>query len=128
MLGRANYKRPKYFLDIKRRWPVIREEVFGPVRPLLRFKTEEETISIANDTDAAYACLAAYLLGVSVQRTWRVAEALEYVIVGINGLVSSEVEEEMLMCKLHFGKFSICSQAGSTLLDEKRKDVFADCS
>ncbi|KAA8523397.1 hypothetical protein F0562_009820 [Nyssa sinensis] len=68
---------------------ISREEVFGPVAPLLRFKTEEEAIRIANDTNAG---LAAYLFTTNVQRSWRVAEALEYGIVGVNeGLVSTEV-------------------------------------
>ncbi|KAF6136637.1 hypothetical protein GIB67_016093, partial [Kingdonia uniflora] len=66
-----------------------REEVFGPVAPLLRFKTEEEAIHIANDTNAG---LAAYIFTTNVQRSWRVSEALEYGMVGVNeGLISTEV-------------------------------------
>ncbi|KAE9458449.1 hypothetical protein C3L33_09624, partial [Rhododendron williamsianum] len=66
-----------------------KEEVFGPVAPLMRFKTEEEAIRIANDTNAG---LAAYLFTTNMQRSWRVSEALEYGIVGVNeGLVSTEV-------------------------------------
>ncbi|CAL5341429.1 unnamed protein product [Camellia sinensis] len=65
------------------------EEVFGPVAPLLRFKTEEEAINIANDTNAG---LAAYVFTSNMQRSWRISEALEYGIVGVNeGLVSTEV-------------------------------------
>ncbi|KAL4272482.1 hypothetical protein GQ457_13G000560 [Hibiscus cannabinus] len=65
------------------------EEVFGPVAPLLRFKTEEEAIQIANNTKAG---LAAYLFTKNVQRTWRVSEALEYGLVGVNeGIISTEV-------------------------------------
>ncbi|KAL8106990.1 succinate-semialdehyde dehydrogenase, mitochondrial-like [Apium graveolens] len=87
-LGFTFYE-PTVISNVNNEMRISREEVFGPVAPLLRFKTEEEAISIANDTDAG---LAAYLFGASVQRTWRVAEALEYGIVGINeGLVSSEV-------------------------------------
>ncbi|XP_020573294.1 succinate-semialdehyde dehydrogenase, mitochondrial [Phalaenopsis equestris] len=68
---------------------VCREEIFGPVASLLRFKTEEEAISIANDTNAG---LAAYLFTQSIPRSWRVSEALEYGLVGINeGLISTEV-------------------------------------
>ncbi|GFZ05811.1 aldehyde dehydrogenase 5F1 [Actinidia rufa] len=68
---------------------LAREEVFGPIAPLLRFKTEEEAIHIANDTNAG---LAAYLFTTNMQRSWRVSEALEYGIVGINeGLISTEV-------------------------------------
>lgn len=66
-----------------------REEVFGPVAPLLRFKTEEEAILMANNTIAG---LAAYIFTNNVQRSWRVTEALEYGLVGVNeGLISTEV-------------------------------------
>ncbi|KAM0040328.1 putative succinate-semialdehyde dehydrogenase (NAD(+)) [Helianthus debilis subsp. tardiflorus] len=68
---------------------IARQEVFGPVAPVIRFKTEEEAIQIANDTNAG---LAAYIFTNSMKRSWRVAEALEYGIVGVNeGLVSTEV-------------------------------------
>jgi succinate-semialdehyde dehydrogenase/glutarate-semialdehyde dehydrogenase len=68
---------------------VAREETFGPVAPLFRFKTEEEAIALANDTEFG---LAAYFYGRDIGRIWRVAEALEYGIVGINtGLISTEV-------------------------------------
>ena len=68
---------------------MAREETFGPVAPLFRFKTEEEAIRLANDTESG---LAAYLYSRDVNRIWRVAEALEYGIVGINeGMVSTEV-------------------------------------
>ncbi|MET4324343.1 acyl-CoA reductase-like NAD-dependent aldehyde dehydrogenase [Bradyrhizobium sp. i1.15.2] len=68
---------------------VFREETFGPVAPVFRFKTEEEAIRLANDTEFA---LAAYFYGRDIGRVWRVAEALEYGIVGINeGLISTEV-------------------------------------
>jgi len=66
-----------------------REETFGPVAPLFKFSTEEEAIRIANATEFG---LAAYFYGRDVGRVWRVAEALEYGIVGINtGLISTEV-------------------------------------
>ncbi len=68
---------------------VAREETFGPVAPLFRFKTEEEVIKLANDTEFG---LAAYFYSRDVGRVWRVGEALEYGIVGINeGIISSEV-------------------------------------
>jgi succinate-semialdehyde dehydrogenase/glutarate-semialdehyde dehydrogenase len=68
---------------------VAREETFGPVAPLFRFKTEEEAIKLANDTEFG---LAAYFYSRDVGRVWRVGEALEYGIVGINeGIISSEV-------------------------------------
>jgi succinate-semialdehyde dehydrogenase/glutarate-semialdehyde dehydrogenase len=68
---------------------VAREETFGPVAPLFRFDTEADAIRLANDTEFG---LAAYFYGRDIGRIWRVAEALEYGIVGINtGLISTEV-------------------------------------
>jgi succinate-semialdehyde dehydrogenase/glutarate-semialdehyde dehydrogenase len=68
---------------------VAREETFGPVAPLFRFETEAESIALANDTEFG---LAAYFYGRDISRIWRVAEALEYGIVGINtGIISTEV-------------------------------------
>ena len=68
---------------------VAREEIFGPVAPLFRFHTEEEAIRMANDTEFG---LAAYFYARDIARVWRVAEGLEYGIVGINeGIISTEV-------------------------------------
>jgi succinate-semialdehyde dehydrogenase/glutarate-semialdehyde dehydrogenase len=68
---------------------VAREETFGPVAPLFRFTTEQEAIAMANDTEFG---LAAYLYTRDLARSWRVSEALEYGIVGLNtGLISTEV-------------------------------------
>ena len=68
---------------------LAREETFGPVAPLFRFRTEAEAIALANDTEYG---LAAYFYSRDVGRVWRVAEALEYGIVGINsGIISNEV-------------------------------------
>ena len=68
---------------------VAREETFGPVAPLFRFETEEEAIRMANDTEFG---LAAYMYTRDLGRSFRVAEALEYGIVGLNtGLISTEV-------------------------------------
>jgi succinate-semialdehyde dehydrogenase/glutarate-semialdehyde dehydrogenase len=68
---------------------IFREETFGPVAPLFRFKTEEEAIKLANDTEFG---LASYLYARDVGRIFRVAEALEYGIIGINeGIISTEV-------------------------------------
>ena len=68
---------------------IAREEVFGPVAPVFRFSTEEEAIRMANDTPYG---LAAYFYSRDVNRCWRVAEKLEYGMVGINeGLISTEV-------------------------------------
>ena len=68
---------------------VAREETFGPVAPVFRFKTEEEAIQLANATEFG---LAAYFYSRDIGRIWRVGEALEYGIVGINvGIISTEV-------------------------------------
>ncbi len=68
---------------------VAREETFGPVAPLFRFETEDEVIAAANDTEFG---LASYFYTESARRAWRVAEALEYGMVGHNtGLISNEV-------------------------------------
>jgi succinate-semialdehyde dehydrogenase/glutarate-semialdehyde dehydrogenase len=66
---------------------IAKEETFGPVAPLFRFGTEEEAIRLANDTPFG---LAAYLYTRDLGRSWRVSEALEYGIVGLNtGLIST---------------------------------------
>ena len=68
---------------------IAREETFGPVAPLFRFRTDADAIALANDTEFG---LAAYFYGRDIGRIWRIAEALEYGIVGINtGLISTEV-------------------------------------
>jgi succinate-semialdehyde dehydrogenase/glutarate-semialdehyde dehydrogenase len=68
---------------------IAHEEIFGPVAPLFAFETEAEAIAMANTTSYG---LAAYLYTRDVGRTWRVTEALEYGIVGVNtGLISTEM-------------------------------------
>ncbi len=68
---------------------VAREETFGPLAPLFRFETEEEAIRLANDTEFG---LAAYFYTRDVGRVWRVGEALEYGLVGVNaGVIATEV-------------------------------------
>jgi len=68
---------------------LAKEETFGPVAPLFRFKDDDEVIRFANDTEYG---LAAYFYGRDIARVWKVAEALEYGIVGINtGMISTEV-------------------------------------
>ena len=68
---------------------VFREEIFGPIAPLMKFRTEEEAIAMANDTEFG---LASYFYARDVGRIWRVSEALEYGIVGINeGIISNEM-------------------------------------
>ena len=78
---------PTVLTGVNTRMAVAREETFGPVAPLFRFHTEDEAIQIANDTEFG---LAAYFYGRDIGRVWRVAEALEFGIVGINtGLIST---------------------------------------
>ncbi|HET9803288.1 MAG TPA: NAD-dependent succinate-semialdehyde dehydrogenase, partial [Candidatus Acidoferrum sp.] len=80
---------PTILTDVTPAMAVAREETFGPVAPLFRFKTEADAIALSNDTEFG---LAAYFYGRDIARVWRVAEALEYGIVGINtGLISTEV-------------------------------------
>ncbi len=80
---------PTILTDVTPAMAVAREETFGPVAPLFRFKTEADAISLANDTEFG---LAAYFYGRDIARIWHVAEALEYGIVGINtGMISTEV-------------------------------------
>lgn len=80
---------PTVLTEVSDDMRVFREEIFGPVAPLFRFKTEEEAIAMANDTQFGLAC---YFYSRDIGRIWRVAEALEYGIVGINeGLISNEM-------------------------------------
>ena len=68
---------------------ILKEETFGPVAPIVRFETEEEAIALANDSEFG---LAAYFYARDLGRVWRVAEAIESGIIGINtGLISTEV-------------------------------------
>ena len=65
------------------------EETFGPLAHVFKFKTEEEAIQLANDTEFG---LASYFYTTDINRIWRVSEALEYGMVGINeGVISNEV-------------------------------------
>jgi succinate-semialdehyde dehydrogenase/glutarate-semialdehyde dehydrogenase len=87
-LGGSFYE-PTIMTGVTSDMKVAREETFGPVAPLFRFKTEEDVIKMANDTEFG---LAAYFYSRDVGRVWRVGEALEYGIVGINeGIISSEL-------------------------------------
>jgi len=80
---------PTILTDVTPAMAVAREETFGPVAPLFHFKTEADAVALANDTEFG---LAAYFYGRDIARVWRVAEALEYGIVGINtGIISTEV-------------------------------------
>jgi len=87
-LGGTFYQ-PTILTDVTPAMKVAKEEIFGPVAPIFRFQTEADAIRMANDTDFG---LAAYFYARDVARVWRVAEALEYGMVGINeGLISTEV-------------------------------------
>jgi len=80
---------PTVLTGVTPRMMVAREETFGPIAPLFRFESEADAIRMANDTEFG---LAAYFYTRDLARSWRVAEALEYGIVGLNtGLISTEV-------------------------------------
>ena len=83
----GNFFEPTLIRDVTSGMAVAREETFGPVAPLFRFKTEEEAIAMANDTEFGLAC---YFYTRDIGRVWRVAEGLEYGLVGINeGIIST---------------------------------------
>ncbi|CAG0908253.1 unnamed protein product [Cyprideis torosa] len=86
-LGQTFFE-PTLLADVTTKMRISREETFGPVAPLFRFFYEEEAVQMANDTEFG---LAAYLYSRDAGRIWRVSEALEYGIVGVNtGLISTE--------------------------------------
>jgi succinate-semialdehyde dehydrogenase / glutarate-semialdehyde dehydrogenase len=85
----GNFFQPTVLVDVPRAADIFRDETFGPVAPLFRFKTEAEAVEMANDTEFG---LAAYFYARDVGRVFRVSEALEYGIVGANeGIISTEV-------------------------------------
>ena len=87
-LGHSFFQ-PTVLADVTTSMQVAGEETFGPLAPLFRFKTEDEVIAMANDTEFG---LAAYFYSRDIGRVWRVAEALESGMVGVNtGLISNEV-------------------------------------
>lgn len=87
-LGECFYQ-PTILTGIRPDMPVFRNEIFGPVAPIVTFETEAEAIELANDTEFG---LASYFYTRDIGRVWRVAEALEYGIVGINeGIISNEM-------------------------------------
>ncbi len=80
---------PTIVADVTPEMRVAREEIFGPVAPIFRFSSEEEAIQLANATEFG---LAAYFYSKDLGRVWRVSEALEYGMVGVNtGAISTEV-------------------------------------
>jgi succinate-semialdehyde dehydrogenase/glutarate-semialdehyde dehydrogenase len=87
-LGHSFFQ-PTVLADVTSEMQVATEETFGPLAPLFRFTTEEDVIAMANDTEFG---LAAYFYARDVGRVWRVADALESGMVGVNtGLISTEV-------------------------------------
>ncbi|SDZ89316.1 NAD-dependent succinate-semialdehyde dehydrogenase [Microbulbifer marinus] len=86
---RGSFVQPTVLTGVNDVMRVFREEIFGPVAPLVRFDTEEEAVALANDTEFG---LASYIYTRDIGRVWRVSEALEYGIVGINeGIISNEM-------------------------------------
>ena len=80
---------PTILADVPTSALIFKEETFGPVAPLFRFKTDDEVIAMANDTEFG---LASYFFSRDIGRIWKVAEALEYGMVGVNtGMISNEV-------------------------------------
>ena len=87
-LGECFYT-PTVLSDADDTMRLFKEEIFGPVAPLFKFKTEQEAIQMANDTEFG---LASYFYSRDIGRIWRVAEGLEYGMVGINeGIISNEM-------------------------------------
>ena len=82
------YVQPTVLTGVRPDMRVFREEIFGPVAPLVKFETEDEAVALANDTEFG---LAAYFYARDVGRIWRICEALDYGIVGVNeGIISNE--------------------------------------
>lgn len=88
VLGQCFYP-PTVLTNVSNDMDIAQQEVFGPVASLIKFETEEQVIELANDTDVG---LAAYFYTRDIGRVWRVGEALEFGIVGINeGIISNEM-------------------------------------
>jgi len=85
----TNFFEPTILTNVTGEMRVFREEIFGPIAPLFKFDTEDEAVQMANDTEFGLAC---YFYSRDIGRIWRVAESLEYGIVGINeGIISNEM-------------------------------------
>jgi succinate-semialdehyde dehydrogenase/glutarate-semialdehyde dehydrogenase len=85
----SQFFEPTILTNVSGEMRVFREEIFGPIAPLFKFSTEEEAVQMANDTEFGLAC---YFYSRDIGRIWRVAEGLEYGIVGINeGIISNEM-------------------------------------
>ena len=87
--GAGHFFQPTVLSGVTHDMKLSREETFGPVAPLFEFSSEDEVIAAANATEFG---LAAYFYSNNIKRVWRVMEALEYGIVGVNaGIISNEV-------------------------------------
>ncbi len=85
----AHFVAPSVLINVTDEMRVVKEEIFGPVAPILRFTNEQEVIDRANDTEVGLAC---YFYTRDIGRVWRVSEGLEYGMVGINeGNISNEM-------------------------------------
>ncbi|MBD2860242.1 NAD-dependent succinate-semialdehyde dehydrogenase [Spongiibacter sp. KMU-158] len=85
----GNFFKPTVLGNVTQKMLITREETFGPVAPIVCFSSDEEVIQQANDTEFG---LASYFYSRDINRVWRVAEALEYGMVGVNtGIISNEV-------------------------------------
>lgn len=85
-LGGSFYQ-PTILANVSNDMPIASNEIFGPVAPVIKFHSESELITMANDTEFG---LAAYFYSRDIGRIWRVAEALEYGMIGINeGMISN---------------------------------------
>ncbi len=85
----GSFMEPTILGDVTSEMRVFREEIFGPVAPICKFRDEEEAIALANDSEFG---LAAYCYTQNIGRAWRMSDALEYGIIGINeGIISTEV-------------------------------------
>ena len=130
----GNFFQPTILTGMTTDMLCAREEIFGPVAPLFSFKTEAEAIQMANDTEFG---LAAYFYGRDIGRIWRVAEALEYGIVGINeGIISTGVAPFGGMKESGFGvrvqntasmitwKSNTCAWAASSPWSKRKKSAY----
>ncbi|KAF1852538.1 hypothetical protein Lal_00037272 [Lupinus albus] len=113
-LGHSFFE-PTVLADVTPAMQVAREETFGPMAPLFRFKTDEEAVVLANDTEFG---LASYFYSRDIGRIWRVAEGLESGMVGINtGLISNEVAPFGGVKQSGLGREGICAWGGSERRD-----------
>jgi succinate-semialdehyde dehydrogenase/glutarate-semialdehyde dehydrogenase len=85
----SRFFQPTVLANVTSDMSIATNEIFGPVAPLIQFETEEQVMALANDTEVG---LASYIYTRDIGRVWRVSEALEYGMVGINeGIISNEM-------------------------------------